>query len=74
MSSGSISFDYVIGNPPFGKTNIPPFIKISFDLAQSKGVIKLITPSTWLSLIAGDSDEEELPELISIIQRECSFF
>lgn len=68
MSSGSISFDYVIGNPPFGKTNIPPFIKTSFDLAQSKGVIKLITPSTWLSLIAGNSDEEELPELISIIK------
>lgn len=68
MSSGSISFDYVIGNPPFGKTKIPPFIKTSFDLAQSNGVIKLITPSTWLSLIAGIDGEKKLSELISIIK------
>lgn len=68
MSSGSISFDYVIGNPPFGKTKIPPFIKTSFDLAQSKGVIKLITPSTWLSLIASGSRDKKVSELRRIIK------
>lgn len=68
MSSGSICFDYVIGNPPFGIDKIAPIIKNSFDLAQSKGVIKLITTSTWLSLIAGIDGEKKLPELISIIK------